>query len=127
LWRKGGKVFAAVTQSYAKKVNKGMYRNAIRSILSELARQDRLMIVEEFALEAPKTKELLSKLSELKIQDKNTLIILEAVDKNVYLSARNIPTVDVRDVAAVDPVSLVDADCVLMTVAALKQYEELLK
>ena len=127
LWRKGGKVFAAVTQSYAQKINKRMYKGAIKSILSELIRQERVIIVEEFALQAPKTKELLVKLTELNTQDKNTLIILEAVDNNVYLAARNLISVNVRDVAAVDPVSLVDAESVLITVAALKQYEELLK
>jgi len=127
LWRKGGKVFAAVTQSYAQKINKRMYKGAIKSILSELIRQERIIIVEEFSLQAPKTKELLSKLTELNTQDKNTLIILEAVDNNVYLAARNLISVNVRDVAAVDPVSLVDAESVLITVAALKQYEELLK
>jgi len=127
LWRKGGKVFAAVTQSYAQKVNKKMYRGAIRSILSELVRQERVIVIEEVGLELPKTKALLTKLVEFNLQDKNILIITEAVDNNLYLAARNIPMVDVRDVAAVDPVSLVGADSVVITVAALKQYEELLK
>ncbi len=127
LWRKGGKVFAAVTQSYAKKVNKKMYKLAIRSILSELIRQERLTVVSDFGVTLPKTKELIAKLNEFSLQDKNTLIITEAVDSNLYLASRNLNKVDVRDVSAVDPVSLVSMENVVITVAALKQYEELLK
>jgi large subunit ribosomal protein L4 len=127
IWRKGGKVFAAVTQSYAQKVNKKMYRGAIRSILSELIRQERVTVVEEMVLDQPKTKSLLNMLAEFNVQDKKTLIVTEAVDQNLYLAARNLQRVDVRDVAAVDPVSLVGIDNMLITVAALKQYEELLK
>lgn len=127
LWRKGGKTFAAVPQSYAQKVNKKMYKGAVKSILSELMRQERVRVVEEFSMKAPKTKDFIAKLTELDLKDKKTLVITDAVDSNLYLSARNVVNVDVRDVAAVDPASLVGADYVLITVPALKQYEEMLK
>jgi large subunit ribosomal protein L4 len=127
IWRKGGVTFAAKPQSYAQKVNKKMYRGAMRSILSELIRQDRLVAVESFELTAPKTKELLNKLTELNIQPHRMLIVTECVDDNLYLAARNLLAVDIRDVSAVDPASLVGAEKVLITTAALKQYEEMLK
>lgn len=126
IWRKGGVTFAAKPRSYEQKVNKKMYRGAVRSILSELIRSDRLMIVETFEVETPKTKELLAKLDKLEA-GKSVLIIIEAVDENAYLASRNLPYVDVRDVAAVDPVSLVGTEKVVITSAALKQFEELLK
>lgn len=126
LWRKGGVVFAAKPRNYEQKVNKKMYRGAIRSILSELIRLERLLVVDSFITDSHKTKDLLNKLSELKIGN-NTLIITEAVDENLYLAARNLPTVEIRDVAAIDPVCLIGAEQVLITVAALKQVEELLK
>lgn len=126
LWRKGGVVFAAKPRNYEQKVNKKMYRGALRSIFSELIRLGRLIVVESFEIDAPKTKALLNKLNELKL-DTNVLIITDAVDENLYLSARNLPLIDVRDVAAVDPVSLVGSDNVLITMTALKQFEELLK
>lgn len=127
IWRKGGVTFAAKPQSYAQKVNKKMYRGAMRSILSELIRQDRLVAVESFELTAPKTKELLNKLTELNIEPHRMLIVTECVDDNLYLAARNLLAVDIRDVSAVDPASLVGAEKVLITTAALKQYEEMLK
>jgi large subunit ribosomal protein L4 len=126
LWRKGGVVFAAKPRSYEQKVNKKMYRGAIRSIFSELIRLERLLVVDSFLAESPKTKELLTKLDELNL-GRNVLIITEVVDENLYLSTRNLPSVEVRDVAAVDPVCLVGAEKVLLTAAALKQVEELLK
>jgi large subunit ribosomal protein L4 len=126
LWRKGGVVFAAKPRSYEQKVNKKMYRGAIRSILSELVRLDRLMVVESFELETPKTKELMKKLAEFKVEQK-VLIITDAVVENLYLAARNLPLIDLRDVAAIDPVALVGADNVIITTAAVKQLEELLK
>lgn len=126
LWRKGGVIFAAQPRSYEQKVNKKMYRGAVRSILSELIRADRLVIVDSFEVTLPKTKELLKILDGLNVSN-HVLIVTDVVDENVYLSARNLPTVDVRDVAAVDPVSLVRAEKVIITVAALKQLEELLK
>lgn len=127
IWRKGGVTFAAQPQCHATKVNKKMYRGAMRSILSELARQDRLNAIENFELATPKTKDLLAKLTELKGVTNRTLIIADSVDNNVYLAARNLLNVDVRDVAAVDPAALVGAEKVLITTAALKQYEEMLK
>jgi large subunit ribosomal protein L4 len=124
IWRKGGVTFAAKPQDHSQKVNKKMYRGAVRSILSELVRQERLVVVNDFAVDAPKTKALSAKLKEMKAED--ALIITTNVDENLYLSARNLYKVDVRDVAAVDPVSLVAFDKVVMTVDAVKQFEELL-
>lgn len=126
IWRKGGVVFAAKPRNYEQKVNKKMYRGAIRSIFSELIRLERLVLVESFLAETPKTKDLVKNLAELKL-GQNVLIITEAVDENLYLAARNLLSVEVRDVAAVDPVCLIGAEKVLITTAALKQVEELLK
>lgn len=126
LWRKGGVVFAAKPRSYEQKVNKKMYRGALRAILSELIRADRLVIIESLDIETPKTKDFLKKLETLKINE-NVLIITDAVNENLYLASRNLPTVELRDVAAIDPVSLVGTDKVLITTTALKQVEELLK
>ena len=126
IWRKGGVTFAAKPRNYEQKVNKKMYRAAIRSIISELIRLERWSIVESFSMDAPKTGNLLKQLTELKIGT-NVLIITETVEENLYLSARNLPYVDVRDVAAIDPVALIRTQQVLVTVGALKQIEELLK
>lgn len=122
IWRGGGKVFAAVTRDHSQKVNRKMYRGAMQSILSELVRQDRLVIVEEFAIDAPKTKTLVGKLKDLKLD--NVLIVRDEIDENLYLAARNLMNVEVRDVQALDPVSLVRFEKVLMTVPAVKQVEE---
>lgn len=126
LWRKGGVIFAAKPRSYEQKVNKKMYRGAVRSILSELIRLDRLMVVEAFELETSKTKDLLKKLSDMNA-DENVLIIADAISEQLYLASRNLPYVDVRDVAAVDPVALIGMEKVIITVDALKRFEELLK
>ena len=126
IWRKGGVTFAAKPRSYEQKVNRKMYRAAVRSILSELIRMERITIVENFEVSTPKTRVLIETLNELKIGQK-VLIITETVDENLYLSSRNLRYVDVRDVAAVDPVALVGSEKVLITVGALKQFEELLK
>jgi len=126
IWRKGGVVFAAKPRNYEQKVNKKMYRGAIRSIFSELIRLDRLILVESFLAETHKTKDLINNLVKLKLEQR-VLIITEAVDENLYLAARNLPLVEVRDVPAIDPVCLVGAEKVLITAAALKQVEELLK
>ena len=101
-----------------------MYRGAIASILSELVRQDRLIVVENFAVETPKTKELVAKLKGLELKD--VLIVTPEVDENLFLSARNLYKVDVRDVDGIDPVSLVGFEKVLMTATAVKQIEEML-
>jgi len=122
LWRGGGHTFAAVPASYAQKVNKKMYRGAVRSILSELVRQERLIIVDKFNVEAPKTKELLSKLNALNIN--NVLIVSEQPDDNLYLSARNLQGIEVMNVSGIDPVSLVRYENVLMTADAIKKLEE---
>lgn len=124
LWRSGGTTFAARPQNHSQKLNKKMYRGALRSILSELVRQERLIVVSEFKAETPKTKAMVAKLAELQVS--NALIVTDTVDENVYLSARNIPHVDVRDVVGVDPVSLVAHDKVIMTVDAIKKFEEML-
>jgi large subunit ribosomal protein L4 len=122
IWRSGGVTFAAKPQDHSQKVNKKMYRGAIQSILSELVRQERLIVVEKFAVEAPKTKELQSKLAALELKD--VLIVTSEVDENLFLSARNLYKVDVRDVQGIDPVSLIAFEKVLMTADAVKQLEE---
>lgn len=124
LWRGGGKVFPACTADFSQKVNKKMQRAALRSILSELVRQDRLVAVPDFRLDAPKTQALIEKLGKFKVA--NVLIVTEGMDRNLYLSARNLHKVNVCDVASVDPVSLIGHEKVVMTVPALKRLEELL-
>ena len=121
IWVGGGKTFAARPQDWSQKVNRKMYRGAMQCILAELVRQDRLVLVEEFAVEAPKTKELLAKLNDLNAT--RALIVTEAVDENLYLAARNLPHVDVVDATAIDPVSLIAFDKVVMSVAAAKKIE----
>lgn len=129
LWRKGGIVFAAKPRCYKQKVNKKMYQGALRSIFSELVRQDRLVIVDSFQMETHRTKDLLKKLTDMKIESRNLLIIADSVNENLYLSSRNLPFVEVRDavVSATDPVLLVSADKVVVTEAAIKEIEGLLK
>ena len=124
LWRSGGVTFAARPRNHAQKLNKKMYRGALRSILSELVRQERLIVVSHFEASTPKTRDMAARLAELKAS--NALVVSDAVDRNLYLSTRNIPLVDVRDVQAVDPVSLMAHDKVVMTVSALRQFEEML-
>ena len=124
IWVGGGRAFAAKPRDFDQKVNKKMYRGAIKSILSELVRQDRLVVVESFGVDAPKTKSLLAKLNELELKD--VLIVTPEVDENLFLSARNLYKVDVRDVQGVDPVSLIAFEKVLMTADAVKQLEEAL-
>lgn len=124
IWRSGGVTFAAKPQDHSKKVNRKMYRAALQSILSELARQERLLVVEEFAVDQPRTKVLLQALKEYGVDD--VLIVSEALDENLYLAARNLHRVDVRDVSGVDPVSLIAFSKVIITVPALKKFEEML-
>lgn len=124
IWRSGGVTFAARPQDHSRKINKKMYRGAIRCILSELLRQERLLVVEDFALEDHKTKGLVQKLDELQLDD--VLIVSEQVDENLYLASRNLHKVDVRDADAVDPVSLIGFQKVLVTVPALKKLEGML-
>ena len=122
LWRGGGRTFASVTRNYSQKINRKMYRAAMCSILSELVRQERLVVIKNFAVSAPKTKELAAKLAELKLN--NVLIVTLEDDDNLHLAARNLPNVAVCDVASADPVSLVGFDKVLMTKAAIEKIEE---
>jgi len=124
IWRSGGVTFAAKPQDHSQKVNKKMYRGAIQSILSELVRQERFVVVENFELETPKTKALAAKLNEMELKD--VLIITEEVSENLFLSARNLYKVDVRDAATIDPVSLIAFDKVVVTAGAVKQIEEML-
>ena len=124
IWVGGGRAFAAQPRDFSQKVNRKMYRAAMCSILSELARQDRLVIVESLTVAEPKTKLLTSALKELSLTE--ALIVTDEVDTNLFLAARNVPKVDVMDTAAVDPVRLVGFDKVIVTVAALKKFEEML-
>lgn len=124
IWRGGGVTFAARPQDHSKKLNKKMYRGAMQCILSELIRQDRLIVVNEFSLESHKTKDLINKLQGFSLD--NVLIVSEIVEENLYLAARNLHKVDVLDVSGVDPVSLIGFENVLITVSALKKVEEML-
>lgn len=124
IWRSGGVTFAAKPQDHSQKVNKKMYRGALKSILSELVRQDRLLVVENFGIETPKTKQLVAKLKELDLHD--VLIVTKDVDENLFLASRNLHKVDVRDVQGIDPVSLIAFEKVLITAEAVKQLEEAL-
>ena len=124
IWRSGGVTFAAQPQDHGQKVNRKMYRAALCSIMSELARQDRLIVVESLDLEAPKTKLLVQQLGEYGVD--NVLIVGTEVGENLYLAARNLHKVDVRDVDGVDPVSLIGYEKVMVTVDAVKKFEEML-
>jgi large subunit ribosomal protein L4 len=124
IWRSGGVTFAAKPQDHSQKVNKKMYRAALRSILSELARQDRLVVVESMELKEPKTRLLLKELAGFGVE--GALIVADEVTKNLYLAARNLHKVDVRDVSAIDPASLIAFEKVIVTVPALKKFEEML-
>jgi len=124
IWRSGGRAFAAKPRSFEQKVNKKMYRGALKSIFSELVRQERLVVVPNFAVETPKTKDLVAKLQDLKLKD--VLVVTSNVDENLFLAARNLYTVDVRDVNTIDPVSLIAFEKVLITADAVKQVEEML-
>ena len=122
IWVGGGRTFAAKPRKYDQKVNKKMYRTAMRSVFSELVRQDRLMVVKDLELEAPKTKLLADKLKELDLE--SVLILNEAFDEKVYRAARNLPDVGICDVASIDPVVLIRFEKVLITLPALKLVEK---
>ena len=122
IWVGGGTTFAARPRDYTQKINRKMYRAAMRSILSELVRQDRLVVIDTFGVDAPKTKQLAGKLAELGLA--NVLIVTDVADDNLYLAARNLPKVAVCDAASADPVSLVGFDKVLMTKGAVEKIEE---
>jgi len=121
LWRGGGRTFAAKLRSHAQKVNRKMYRGALRSILSELVRQGRLVLVDELKLEAPKTRQLLSRLGELGVT--RGLVVVDRLDDNLFLASRNLAEVHSCDVATLNPVALVGAEKVVMSVAALRRIE----
>jgi len=124
LWRTGGVTFAAKPRSFDQKLNKKMYRAAMQCIMSELARQERLIVVDSFELDAPKTKALVGQLAQYNLSD--VLIVTEELNMNLYLAARNLHKVDVRDAEGVDPVSLIRFDKVVVTVPALKKLEGML-
>ena len=128
LWRKGGRIFAAKPRSHQQKVNRKMHKGALRSIFSELIRQERLLIVDVFKVEAPKTKALLTKLSDLKL-DCSVLIISDVVEESLYLAARNLSHVEVKeaDQSTIDPVSLIGAEKVIVTEDAIRKIEEFLQ
>ena len=122
IWVGGGRAFAARPRNYSQKVNKKMFRAALRSVMSELVRQDRLLVVEAVEMKAPKTKELAQRLKKMELD--NVLIVNEAFDEKVFLSARNLPDVGICDVNSVDPVVLMRFNKVLITLPALKLLEE---
>jgi large subunit ribosomal protein L4 len=124
IWRSGGVTFAAKPQDFTQKVNRKMYRAAMQTILSELVRQERLVIVESMTVAEPKTKALIAMLKEQGLLE-STLIISEELDTNLFLASRNIPKIDVRDAAGIDPVSLVAYEKVVLTLPALKKIEEM--
>jgi large subunit ribosomal protein L4 len=122
LWRSGGNTFAAQPRDYTQKLNKKMYRTGIRSMLSELNRQQRLIIVEDITVDAPKTSQMAAKLADLGVS--KTLIVTETGDESLYLSARNLPYVEVTDAAGMNPVNLARYDHVVVTVGAVRAIEE---
>ena len=125
IWVGGGRTFAAKPRDFAQKVNRKMYRGAIRSMLSELARTERLVVTDSIALEAPKTRLLANQLKSWSLE--KVLIVVEATDEKLYLASRNLPYVEVLEVTALNPLSLASYDKVLMTVAAVKRIEERLQ
>jgi len=122
IWRSGGKTFAATPRDHSQKVNRKMYRGAMQAILSELVRQDRLVVVDALELDAPKTRVLVDKLTGLGFE--TGLIVTSEANENLYLASRNLPGVYAVDVAALDPVNLVAADKVILTVDAVEKLQE---
>ncbi|MFN7273022.1 MAG: 50S ribosomal protein L4 [Gammaproteobacteria bacterium] len=125
IWVGGGRAFAAKPRSFEQKVNRKMYRGALRSMLSELVRQDRLVVTDGLELEAPKTRLLAARLKSMSLD--KVLIVVEAIDEKLFLAARNLPLVGVLPVTALNPLALVSYDKVLMTVGAVKLIEERLQ
>ncbi len=125
LWRSGGVTFAATPRDYSQKLNKKMYRAGLRSLVSELVRQERLVLIDKLGVSEPKTRLMQARLDELGVD--KALVLTDGLDSAVYLAARNIPNVHVMDVAIVDPVSLVKSDKIVIDEAALKKLEERLK
>ena len=125
IWVGGGRAFAAKPRDFAQKVNKKMYRGALQSMLSELVRQDRVIVTQNFTVDAPKTKLVAGELKKLGLE--KVLIIVEGIDEKLFLGARNLPHVEVLPVAMLNPLSLVSYDKVLVTVGAVKLIEERLQ
>jgi large subunit ribosomal protein L4 len=123
LWRGGGKTFAATNQDWSQKINKKQYRAGMRAILSELVRQERMVIVESMELKEPKTKQLAEQLGKFGLE--SVMIVVDAMDKNLYLAARNLHKIGVCEAGVIDPVNLIKFDKVLVTVPALKKLEEM--
>ena len=124
IWRGGGATFAAKPRDHDQKLNKKMYRAALQCILSELNRQDRLLVVQDFEIDAPKTKSLVQKLAQYNLSE--ALIVTEEISENLFLASRNLYKVGVSDVQGIDPVSLIGFDKVIVTVSALKKFDEIL-
>ncbi|WP_371811861.1 50S ribosomal protein L4 [Thiomicrorhabdus sp. 6S3-12] len=122
VWVGGGRAFPGHNRDFSQKVNKKMYRGAMRSIIAELNRTGRLIVVDDFKVDAPKTKEFKAKLAQLNVSD--ALVVTEGFDEYLYLSARNLYAADVCDAASIDPVSLIGFQNVVMTQGAVKQLEE---
>jgi large subunit ribosomal protein L4 len=125
IWVGGGRAFAAKPRDFAQKVNKKMYRGALQSMLSELVRQDRLVVTQDFTVDTPKTKQVAEKLKQLKLD--HVLIIVEGIDEKLFLAARNLMHVEVLPVSALNPLSLASYDKVLITSGAVKLIEERLQ
>jgi large subunit ribosomal protein L4 len=125
IWVGGGRAFAAKPRDFSVKVNRKMYRGAIRSMLSQLARTDRLVVTEAIELDAPRTKQLVGHLKNWDLT--NVLIVVEAIDEKLFLAARNLPNVEIIEAKSLNPVSLATHDKVLMTVGAVKLIEERLQ
>jgi len=122
IWRSGGVTFAATPRDYSKKLNKKMYRAGLRSLVSELVRQDRLLLIDKLGVTEPKTKQMQARLDDLGVD--NALLLTDGLDSAVYLAARNIPNIQVMDIAIVDPVSLIKQEKIVIDEAALKKLEE---
>lgn len=123
LWRGGGVTFAARPQDHSKKINKKMYRAAMRAIFSELVRRQRLLVVDDLSVERPKTRLIAARLAEFGIEG-SALLVTESLDENLYLSARNLPGIQVCDVIGLNPVSLIRLNSVVITAAALERVGE---
>jgi len=122
IWRGGGKTFPAVTQDFSQKMNRKAYRSAIRSILSELVRQERLIVADDFTVAEPKTKQLVAKMNDMKMAD--VLVVTHEFDENLALASRNLHHVGILEAHEINPLSLIGFDNVVMTSQAVKQIEE---
>lgn len=124
IWRGGGKTFPATTQDFSQKMNRKAYRSAMRSILSELVRQERLLVSDDFTVAEPKTKQLVAKMNDMQLKD--VLVVTHEFDENLALASRNLYHIGILEAAEINPVSLIGFDKVIMTSDAIKQIEETL-